>query len=142
MSHSLPSAEVPNPERGVGIQSGVDVLAQGTGHHPDWSNLWNKATIELTIRDEGNKVTDLDMRMSAAINDVSAKSFLRVIAKARRFQCCGEGDGDTDETSSGGGTPDRHTSLRECGVVATASPGRRVIRPSRRGSDLDRRIRP
>ena len=62
------------------------MLAQSSGHHPEWSDVWNKATIELTTHDEGNKVRDLHTRMTTAINDVSAKTFLWEIAKARRFQ--------------------------------------------------------
>ena len=84
--HSLSSAEVPNPQRGVGIQSRVALLAESTSHHPEWSTVWNKASIELTTHDEGNKVRDLHTRMTTAINDVSAKTFLWEIAKARRFQ--------------------------------------------------------
>jgi pterin-4a-carbinolamine dehydratase len=51
--HSLLSAEVPSPQRGVGIQSRIALLAEITGPHLEWSNVWNTATIELTTHDEG-----------------------------------------------------------------------------------------
>jgi pterin-4a-carbinolamine dehydratase len=90
VAHSLLSAEVPNPQRGVGIQRRVVLLAQSTASIPR-SNVWNKATIELTTHHEGTKVTDLDMRMTTAINDVSAKTFLTEIARTTLPGAAGEG---------------------------------------------------
>ena len=36
-----------------GFMNRVALLAEQQGHHPDWSNVWNKVTIELTSHDAG-----------------------------------------------------------------------------------------
>lgn len=45
----------------------VALLAEKAGHHPDWSNSWNKVCISLTSHDQGNVVTDADRELAAAI---------------------------------------------------------------------------
>jgi 4a-hydroxytetrahydrobiopterin dehydratase len=47
----------------------VALLAEKANHHPDWSNSWNKVTIELTSHDKG-ALTDRDERLALAINDL------------------------------------------------------------------------
>jgi len=46
----------------------VALLAEKSNHHPNWSNVWNKVTIELTTHDAGNTVTDRDRQLAEAIN--------------------------------------------------------------------------
>jgi 4a-hydroxytetrahydrobiopterin dehydratase len=46
----------------------VALLAETHGHHPDWSNSWNRVTIEFTTHDAGNVVTDADRTMAAAVD--------------------------------------------------------------------------
>lgn len=46
----------------------VAMLAEQYGHHPNWSNVWNKVTIELTTHDAGNKVTEKDLKLANAID--------------------------------------------------------------------------
>lgn len=41
--------------------------AEALGHHPDWSNSWNRVTIELTTHDAGG-ITELDAQLAAAID--------------------------------------------------------------------------
>jgi 4a-hydroxytetrahydrobiopterin dehydratase len=55
-----------------GFMSRVALLAERLNHHPQWSNIWNKVTIELTTHDAGNTVTALDLKLAASINDVVA----------------------------------------------------------------------
>ena len=49
----------------------VALLAEKRGHHPDWSNSWNKVDISLTTHDAGSTVTDNDREMAAAIDAVA-----------------------------------------------------------------------
>jgi 4a-hydroxytetrahydrobiopterin dehydratase len=49
----------------------VAMLAEKRDHHPDWSNSWNRVTIELTTHDAGNTVTDNDRTMAAAIDELA-----------------------------------------------------------------------
>lgn len=46
----------------------VAFLAEKMDHHPTWSNTWNKVEIELCTHDAGNKVTEKDLKLSAAID--------------------------------------------------------------------------
>lgn len=46
----------------------VALLAEQAGHHPDWSNSWNRVKISLTTHDAGSVVTDLDRDLAAAID--------------------------------------------------------------------------
>jgi 4a-hydroxytetrahydrobiopterin dehydratase len=51
-----------------GFMSRVALLAEKANHHPNWSNVWNRVTIELTSHDAGNTVTDRDRKLAEAIN--------------------------------------------------------------------------
>ncbi len=51
-----------------GFLTRLALVAEKMNHHPDWSNSWNRVTIELTTHDEGNTVTDLDRELAAAID--------------------------------------------------------------------------
>jgi 4a-hydroxytetrahydrobiopterin dehydratase len=39
-------------------------------HHPNWSNVYNTVSIELSTHDAGNKVTDLDRKLAKAIDEL------------------------------------------------------------------------
>jgi 4a-hydroxytetrahydrobiopterin dehydratase len=51
-----------------GFMSKVAIIAEKMNHHPNWSNVYNKVTIELTTHDQGNIVTDRDRKLAAAID--------------------------------------------------------------------------
>ena len=46
----------------------VALLAEAKGHHPDWSNSWNKVDIALSTHSAGGTVTDRDRELAAAID--------------------------------------------------------------------------
>lgn len=48
----------------------VAFLAEGAQHHPNWSNVYNKVTIELTTHDKGNTVTEKDHSLAKAIDAI------------------------------------------------------------------------
>ena len=48
----------------------VALLAEKCGHHPDWSNSWNRVTISLTSHDAGNVVTEADRELATAIDEL------------------------------------------------------------------------
>ncbi len=48
----------------------VAFLAEAQGHHPNWSNVYNTVTIELTTHDKGNVVTEKDQKLAAAIDKI------------------------------------------------------------------------
>ncbi|QCK13440.1 4a-hydroxytetrahydrobiopterin dehydratase [Mangrovivirga cuniculi] len=51
-----------------GFMSSVALEAEKRQHHPNWSNVYNKVTIELTTHDEGNVITDKDRDLAEAID--------------------------------------------------------------------------
>lgn len=48
----------------------VAFLAEKHQHHPNWSNVYNEVTINLTTHDSGNKVTDKDHKLAKAIDGI------------------------------------------------------------------------
>ncbi|EON78507.1 Pterin-4-alpha-carbinolamine dehydratase [Lunatimonas lonarensis] len=46
----------------------VAFLAEQQGHHPDWSNSYNKVSISLTSHDQGSVVTEKDWKLAKAID--------------------------------------------------------------------------
>jgi 4a-hydroxytetrahydrobiopterin dehydratase len=44
----------------------VALIAEAMGHHPDWSNVWNRVVIELTTHDCGG-LTSLDQDLAQRI---------------------------------------------------------------------------
>lgn len=48
----------------------VAFLAEAQGHHPNWSNVYNSVTIELTTHDAGNIVTQKDWDLASAIDKI------------------------------------------------------------------------
>ncbi|SIO07169.1 4a-hydroxytetrahydrobiopterin dehydratase [Algoriphagus halophilus] len=46
----------------------VAFLAEASQHHPNWSNVYNEVTIELTTHDEGNTVTEKDRSLAKEID--------------------------------------------------------------------------
>lgn len=46
----------------------VALIAEKHGHHPTWTNTYNRVDLQLTTHDAGNVVTDKDRRVAAAIN--------------------------------------------------------------------------
>jgi 4a-hydroxytetrahydrobiopterin dehydratase len=48
----------------------VAFVAERLGHHPDWSNTYNRVVISLTTHDDGNVVTENDRKFAAAIDEL------------------------------------------------------------------------
>lgn len=47
--------------------------AEKQGHHPNWSNVYNKVEFALTTHDAGNTVTEKDWKLAKAIDVVYEK---------------------------------------------------------------------
>jgi len=48
----------------------VAFLAEAHDHHPNWSNVYNTVTIELTTHDKGNVITQKDRDLAKAIDKI------------------------------------------------------------------------
>ncbi len=47
-----------------GFMARAALAAEKLNHHPDWSNAWNRVTVDLTTHDAGG-LTELDFRLAA-----------------------------------------------------------------------------
>jgi 4a-hydroxytetrahydrobiopterin dehydratase len=52
-----------------GFMTQVALLAEARNHHPNWSNVYNRVTIELTTHDLGG-LSSLDQDLASAIDDL------------------------------------------------------------------------
>ena len=50
-----------------GFMTRVALLAEQRDHHPEWSNVWNTVSIELTTHDSGG-VTEKDLDLAREIS--------------------------------------------------------------------------
>ncbi|MBK0383754.1 4a-hydroxytetrahydrobiopterin dehydratase [Pedobacter sp. SD-b] len=46
----------------------VAIVAEKMGHHPEWSNVYNKVSIKLSTHDAGDIVTEKDHKLAAEID--------------------------------------------------------------------------
>lgn len=54
-----------------GFMCKVAIEAEKMNHHPNWSNVWNKVSFELTTHDAGNTVTEKDRKLAAIIDQLA-----------------------------------------------------------------------
>lgn len=62
--------EFDNFVEAFGFMSKVAILAEKMDHHPNWSNVYHRVTIELSTHDAGNIVTEKDRQLAAAIDEL------------------------------------------------------------------------
>lgn len=48
----------------------VGFEAESLVHHPDWSNVYNSVSIRLSTHDAGNKVTEKDIKLAKAVEEI------------------------------------------------------------------------
>lgn len=51
----------------------VAIHAEKQNHHPNWSNVYNNVTINLSTHDAGNIVTEKDKKLASTIDDLYKK---------------------------------------------------------------------
>lgn len=52
------------------FMSKVAKIVDKMDHHPWWSNIYNKVSFELNTHDAGDKVTEKDRKLAAAIDQI------------------------------------------------------------------------
>lgn len=50
----------------------VALLSEQLGHHPNWSNAYNKVSFYLATHDAGNKVTERDHTLAKKIDELAS----------------------------------------------------------------------
>ena len=53
-----------------GFMSRVALVAEKSDHHPEWSNVWNRVTVDLVTHDAGG-ITDLDVALANTMNELA-----------------------------------------------------------------------
>ena len=53
-----------------GFMNSVALLAEKMNHHPLWLNVYNKVEIELSTHEAGNTITQKDIELAKAINNL------------------------------------------------------------------------
>ena len=53
-----------------GFMTAVAAEAERLGHHPDWSNVYNRVTIDLVTHDAGG-ITALDFELAGRAQDLA-----------------------------------------------------------------------
>ena len=53
-----------------GFMSSVALVAESMGHHPEWFNVYNRVTIDLTTHDAGG-ISDLDLALARRISELA-----------------------------------------------------------------------
>lgn len=56
-----------------GFMTQVAVLAEKMNHHPEWSNVWNKVTIDLTTH-EADGISQRDFDLAKQIDQVALQT--------------------------------------------------------------------
>ena len=54
-----------------GFMAEVALVAEKMDHHPDWSNSWNRVTVDLSSHDVG-RLTDRDVRLATRMGELAA----------------------------------------------------------------------
>ena len=49
----------------------VAVLADKMDHHPEWSNVYNRVTVDLSTHDLGNAISQLDVDLARRMEDLA-----------------------------------------------------------------------
>lgn len=56
-----------------GFMSSVALIAEGMNHHPEWFNVYNKVTIDLTTHDVGG-ISNYDFEFASKIDKLKTQS--------------------------------------------------------------------
>lgn len=59
--------EFANFVEAFGFMASAAIEAEKMNHHPEWSNVYNKVTVELVTHDAGG-ITDLDFKLARKMN--------------------------------------------------------------------------
>lgn len=54
-----------------GFMSSVALVAEAMGHHPEWFNVYNRVTIDLTTHDSGG-ITSKDVELARKANELAS----------------------------------------------------------------------
>jgi 4a-hydroxytetrahydrobiopterin dehydratase len=59
--------------QGLAFATAAGMVADGFDHHPDILIGWKKVRLEFTTHDAGHKITEWDVKVAKAINDIKIR---------------------------------------------------------------------
>lgn len=63
--------QFPSFVEAFGFMSSVALVAESLGHHPEWFNVYNRVTVDLTTHDAGG-ITRLDVNLAKKMNELAS----------------------------------------------------------------------
>jgi len=54
-----------------GFMTRSALVAESMDHHPDWSNVWNRVTVDLHTHDAGG-ITELDLKLARRMGELAS----------------------------------------------------------------------
>jgi 4a-hydroxytetrahydrobiopterin dehydratase len=57
----------------LGFMVEVGLYCEKADHHPEWTNVYNKVSVELTTHDAG-RVTDKDLELAAHMDKIFSRA--------------------------------------------------------------------
>lgn len=55
-----------------GFMAAAALRAEAMGHHPEWSNVYNRVTVDLVTHDSGG-ITRKDLELAGAFEEIARK---------------------------------------------------------------------
>lgn len=62
--------QFPSFVEAFGFMSSVALVAESMGHHPEWFNVYNRVTVDLTTHDAGG-ITSKDVELARKMNELA-----------------------------------------------------------------------
>jgi 4a-hydroxytetrahydrobiopterin dehydratase len=60
-----------NFKEAISFMVKVGFEAEAQGHHPEWFNVYNKVSVQLSTHDAGGKVTSKDIKLAKTIDEIA-----------------------------------------------------------------------
>jgi 4a-hydroxytetrahydrobiopterin dehydratase len=58
----------------LGWMVAAGVQADNMDHHPEWTNVYNRVTVDLVTHDLDNSISNLDVELAGKMNKLAAQS--------------------------------------------------------------------
>ena len=66
----------PDFTHAFGFMAAVATVAEKMDHHPDWSNVYNRVTVDLSTHDAGG-ITELDFQLARSMENDSRETAMK-----------------------------------------------------------------
>lgn len=60
-----------NFARAMGWMMSAAIVIDKLNHHPEWSNVYNRVTVQLTTHDLGNQISSLDVELARKLDELA-----------------------------------------------------------------------